>query len=130
MAILIYAFNRGQYHPLMRPALLSSLFGYLLAGTAAVFDMGRWWQFYNLLLPWRWNFNSVMLETGLCVSAYALLLMVEFAPTVFERFGMDNWRRRLARVMWFIIALGILLPLMHQSSLGSILLVQIGRAHV
>lgn len=123
MAILIYAFNRGQYHPLMRPALLSSLFGYLLAGAAAVFDMGRWWQFYNLLLPWHWNFNSVMLETGLCVSAYALLLMVEFAPTVLERFGVENWRRRLERVMWFIIALGILLPLMHQSSLGSILLV-------
>lgn len=124
MAILIYAFNRGQYHPLMRPALLSSLFGYFLAGAAAVFDMGRWWQFYNLLLPWHWNFNSVMLETGLCVSAYALLLMVEFAPTVMERFGsMDTWRRRLERVMWFVIALGILLPLMHQSSLGSILLV-------
>src|SRR3546814_8569976 len=35
MANLIDAFNRGQYHPLMRPALLSSLFGYLLAGTAA-----------------------------------------------------------------------------------------------
>src|SRR3546814_17548303 len=35
----------------------------------SVFDMGRWWQFYNLLLPWHWNFNSVMLETGLCVSA-------------------------------------------------------------
>lgn len=123
MAILIYAFNQGRYHPLMRPALLASVLGYTLAGAAAVFDMGRWWQFYNLLLPWHWNFNSVMLETALCVSAYALLLMVEFAPAVLERFGIARWRRRLEGVMWFIIALGILLPMMHQSSLGSILLV-------
>jgi Ni/Fe-hydrogenase subunit HybB-like protein len=123
MAILIYGFNQGQYHPLMRPALLSSLFGYLLAGAAAVIDMGRWWQFYNLLLPWHWNFSSVMLETGLCVSAYTLLLMVENTPMLLERFGLEKWRQRIAKVMWLIIAVGILLPLMHQSSLGSILLV-------
>jgi Ni/Fe-hydrogenase subunit HybB-like protein len=123
MAILIYVFNQGRYHPLMRPALLGSLFGYFLAGMAAVVDMGRWWQFYNLLLPWHWNFNSIMLETGLCVSAYAMLLMIEFSPSVLERFGLAKWRRRIEGVMWLIIALGILLPLMHQSSLGSILLV-------
>jgi Ni/Fe-hydrogenase subunit HybB-like protein len=41
---------------------------------------------------------------------------------VLERFGLERWRSRIA-VMWLIIAMGILLPLMHQSSLGSILLV-------
>lgn len=123
MAILIYGFNQGRYHPLMRPALLSSLFGYLLAGAAAVIDMGRWWQFYNLLLPWHWNFSSVMLETGLCVSAYTVLLMLENSPMVLERLGLERWRQRIANIMWLIIAVGILLPLMHQSSLGSILLV-------
>lgn len=123
MGILIYVFNRGRYHPLMRPALLSSLFGYFLAGFAAVIDMGRWWQFYNLLLPWHWQFNSVMLETGLCVSAYTLLVMIEFSPVVLERFGLEKSRGLIEKVMWFIIALGILLPMMHQSSLGTILLV-------
>ena len=123
MAILIYVFNNHRWHSLMRPAILGGLFGYFLAGFAAVVDMGRWWQFYNLLLPWHWNFNSIMLETGLCVTAYTLLLMVEFSPMALERFGMERWRRALEKFMWFIIALGILLPLMHQSSLGSILLV-------
>lgn len=123
MAMLIYVFNQGHFHPLMRPALLSSLFGYVLAGSAAIIDMGRWWQFYNLLLPWHWNFSSVMLETGLCVSAYTMLLFVETSPMVLERFGLEQWRRRIASVMWLIIAIGILLPFMHQSSLGSILLV-------
>ena len=123
MAMLIYVFNQGHYHPLMRPALLSSLFGYVLAGSAAIIDMGRWWQFYNLLLPGNWNFSSVMLETGLCVSAYTMLLFVETSPMVLERFGLEKWRQRVASVMWLIIAIGILLPFMHQSSLGSILLV-------
>lgn len=123
MATLIYAFNKGQYHRLMRPALLTSLFGYALAGFAAVFDLGRWWQFYNLLLPWHWQFNSVMLETALCVVAYTVLLVIEFSPAVLERFGLKRWQRRIQGAMWFIIALGLLLPLMHQSSLGTILLV-------
>lgn len=123
MATLIYVFNKGQYHRLMRPALLTSLFGYALAGFAAVFDLGRWWQFYNLLLPWHWQFNSVMLETALCVVAYTVLLVIEFSPAVLERFGLKRWRRRIQGAMWFIIALGLLLPLMHQSSLGTILLV-------
>jgi Ni/Fe-hydrogenase subunit HybB-like protein len=123
MAMLIYAFNQGHYHPLMRPALVGSLLGYLLAGSAAVIDMGRWWQFYNLLLPWHWNFSSVMLETGLCVTAYMMLLFVEASPMALERFGLERWRKRVASVMWLVISIGILLPFMHQSSLGSILLV-------
>src|SRR5574343_1301888 len=32
VAMLVYIFNKGQYHPLVRPALLASLFGYTLAG--------------------------------------------------------------------------------------------------
>lgn len=30
LAWAVYVFNRGQYHPLVRPALLASLFGYSL----------------------------------------------------------------------------------------------------
>ncbi len=32
LAWAVYVFNRGQYHPLVRPALLASLFGYSLGG--------------------------------------------------------------------------------------------------
>ena len=62
LAFTVYVFNKGKYHPLVRPALLASLLGYALGGFSAIFDMGRWWQFYNILLPWHMNFNSVMLE--------------------------------------------------------------------
>lgn len=51
MALMVYLFNKGGYSPLMRPALLSGLLGYTLSAAAVVIDLGRYWQFYNLLLP-------------------------------------------------------------------------------
>ena len=122
LAFTVYVFNKGKYHPLVRPALLASLFGYALGGFGAVFDMGRWWQFYNILLPWHWNFNSVMLEVGLCVALYIIVLIIEFSPAFFEKIGATGMLKVLDKVLFFFIALGVLLPTMHQSSLGSLLI--------
>jgi Ni/Fe-hydrogenase subunit HybB-like protein len=36
VAMLVYIFNKGEYHPLVRPALLASLFGYTLAGLGSL----------------------------------------------------------------------------------------------
>lgn len=123
MALLVYIFNRGEYHPLIRPALLGGLFGYTLAGFAVIFDLGRYWQFYNLLLPWYAQPNSVMYEVALCVMAYVAVLWIEFSPAFLERWGLVGLKRSLERWMFVIVALGVLLPTMHQSSLGSVLLV-------
>ena len=90
MALLVYIFNRGEYHPLMRPALLGGLFGYTLAGCAVIFDLGRYWQAYNMLLPWYAQPNSVMFEVALCVMAYAVVLWIEFSPAFLERLGSDR----------------------------------------
>jgi Ni/Fe-hydrogenase subunit HybB-like protein len=122
LAITVYVMNKGKYHPLIRPALLASLLGYALGGIGAFIDMGRWWQFYNIFLPWNMNFNSVMLEVGLCVAAYILVLFIEFAPTFLERIGAKGLLKVLNKVLFFFIALGVLLPTMHQSSLGSMLI--------
>lgn len=122
MAILVYVFNGTVYHPLMRPALLGSVFGYTLGGLAAFTDLGRYWQAYNVLLPWHWQPNSIMFEVGLCLLAYTAVAWIEFAPVVLERFGWLGLKRLLERWMFVFIALGILLPLMHQSSFGTVLL--------
>jgi len=122
LAITVYVLNKGEYHPLIRPAILASLLGYALGGFGAFFDMGRWWQFYNIFLPWNWNFNSVMLEVGLCVATYIMVLTLEFAPAFLERIGAKGLLKILNKALFFFIALGILLPTMHQSSLGSLLI--------
>jgi Ni/Fe-hydrogenase subunit HybB-like protein len=121
LAIAVYVFNKGRYHPLIRSAVLASLLGYAMGGFGAFFDMGRFWQFYEIFLPRNWNFNAVMLEVGLCVASYIIVLVLEFAPTLLERFGMQGLLKSLNKMLFFLIALGVLLPTMHQSSLGTLL---------
>ncbi|MCP4376963.1 MAG: Ni/Fe-hydrogenase cytochrome b subunit [bacterium] len=129
LAITVYVLNKGEYHPLVRPALLASLLGYGMGGFGAIIDMGRWWQFYNVLLPWHMNFNAAMLEVALCVIAYILVLFVEFSPTVLEKFGAKGLVAKLNKALFFIVAIGVLLPTMHQSSLGSMLIVMGYKVH-
>ena len=122
LALIVYIANKGKYHPLVRPALLASLFGYTLGGISAFIDMGRYWNFYNMFLPSQMNLNSVMLEVGLCVTAYCIVLFLEFAPTLLERFKMYGLKEKLDKLLFVFIAIGVLLPTMHQSSLGSLLI--------
>ncbi|MFK5986583.1 MAG: Ni/Fe-hydrogenase cytochrome b subunit [Pseudomonadota bacterium] len=129
LALAVYVFNKGKYHPLMRPAILASLLGYALGGFGAFFDMGRFWQFYEIFLPWNWNFNSVMLEVGLCVATYIVILVLEFAPTFLDKLGFKKLHKILNKMLFFFIALGVLLPTMHQSSLGSLLIAMGHKVH-
>ena len=131
MALLIYIFNRKVYHPLMRPALLGGVFGYTLAGLAVMIDLGRYWNAFNLLLPWYAQPNSVIFEVALCVMAYITVLWLEFWPAFLERmpsefkqrYRLDKLQAFLKRYMYVLVAVGVLLPTMHQSSLGSVLLI-------
>jgi len=131
MALLIYIFNRKAYHPLMRPALLGGVFGYTLAGLAVMIDLGRYWNAFNLLLPWYAQPNSVIFEVALCVMAYITVLWLEFWPAFLERmpsefkqrYRLDKLQAFLKRYMYVLVAVGVLLPTMHQSSLGSVLLI-------
>jgi Ni/Fe-hydrogenase subunit HybB-like protein len=123
MALLVYIFNKGQYHPLVRPALLASLFGYTLAGASVIFDLGRWWNFWHIFWPGYAQVNSVMFEVAVCISAYIVVMWIEFSPAFLEKLGMKDVKQKLNKLLFFFIALGVLLPSMHQSSLGSLLVI-------
>ena len=123
VAMLVYIFNKGQYHPLVRPALLASLFGYTLAGVGVLFDLGRWWNFWHILSPAYANPNSVMFEVAVCITCYIIVMWIEFSPVFMEKWGMKVQKKKLEKVLFFFIALGTLLPMMHQSSLGTLLVV-------
>jgi len=123
MAFLAYGLNRAQYHPLIRPALLGGLFGYTFAGMAVMIDLGRYLNAFNLFLPWYANLNSIMLETALCVMVYIGVVWTEFSPAFLERLGLHRVGLALNKFMFVVIALGMLLPTLHQSSLGTILIV-------
>ena len=123
MALVVYILNRGEYHPLVRPALTASVFGYSLGGLSVLIDLGRYWNFWHILSPAYINTGSVMFEVAVCISLYVVVLWIEFSPAFLEYLGRHGMRRSLNKVMFLFIALGVLLPSMHQSSLGSLLIV-------
>jgi len=137
--ILCYLFNKGEYHGLVRPAVLLGAIAYTLGGSSILVALGRWWNAALLpILPW-WNLNSALLEVAVCVMAYLAVLWIEVLPAVFDgaaaskaprwaAFG-KRWGARLASAMPFIIALAILLPVMHQSSLGGLMLIAGPKIH-
>jgi Ni/Fe-hydrogenase subunit HybB-like protein len=122
-ALLVYVLNRGEYHPLIRPALVAALLGYLQAGLSVIFDLGRYWEFWHIFWPRYAQVNSVLFEVAVCIGAYTLVMFIELMPVVLERLGWERSRQRLNRILWLFIAVGVLLPTMHQSSLGTLLVV-------
>jgi Ni/Fe-hydrogenase subunit HybB-like protein len=164
VAILVYIRNHMRYHPLIRSCILTSMFGYGLAGFSVMVDLGRPWNAYNFFVPSKWQVNSAMFEVALCVMAYSTVLIIEFLPAILYSLETSRWRRlqmimtslqpvfapdkeavlgkigyvraaaawlrpRLEKVLIFIIVLGITLPTMHQSSLGSMLLIAATKLH-
>ena len=139
VALLVYVLNRGRYHPLVRPAVLTSLLGYGLAVLAVTVDLGRPWELWKVpVFFWRWT-HSPQLEVALCVAAYVLVLLVEISPALLERSRrradgtpnrvVDRLVGGVERLLPFILALGLLLPTMHQSSLGTMMLLPGPRMH-
>jgi len=123
MALLVYIFNKGKYDPLVRSALLTAFLGYLFAGVSIVIDTGRYWNLINMFLPQYSNITtSIMMEVAISVATYTLVLIVEVSPAFLERYGNSKLRRRLQKVIFVFIAFGVLLPTLHQSSLGSMMI--------
>jgi Ni/Fe-hydrogenase subunit HybB-like protein len=88
---------------------------------------------------WSWNFDSALLEVALCIMAYVVVLWIELSSAFFERWAESSYvalRRLSERALpilektWiWIAALGLVLPTMHQSSLGTLMLLADSRLH-
>ena len=139
VGLLTYVLNKGKYHPLVRPAVLVGALGYTLGGSSVMVDLGRWWNSVFLgWLPW-YNLNSILLEVAVCVIAYCGVLWVEVMPALLERWQESGGARAkaiaaraipiLRNALPFIIALALLLPTMHQSSLGSLYMMAPTKVH-
>jgi Ni/Fe-hydrogenase subunit HybB-like protein len=134
VGLMVYILNKGQYHPLLRPAILTSALGYSLAGFSVLLDVGRWWLVWKVpVYFWHWNFNSALLEVALCIMTYVTVLWVRLLPAFLEPFS----EYRITRVLLPILdkltiplaCLGLLLVTMHQSSLGTLMLLAGSRLH-
>ena len=139
VGLLCYLLNEGEYHPLVRPAVLVGAICYTLGGSSILIALGRYWNAVFLPVVTWWNVSSVLLEVAVCVMTYVFVLWVEVLPSVLDgaaaskRSRWSAWGRRwgqaLANRMPYVIALAILLPTMHQSSLGGLMLLAVTKVH-
>jgi Ni/Fe-hydrogenase subunit HybB-like protein len=128
LALVTQIFKRKAYHGIAHLALLAGFLGYTMVILVLLLDIGRWDQFYSVLLPWRWNLHSFMFEVSMSITLYFGVLMLELLPIVFRN------RELLAvqivdRLMVVVAAVGILLSTVHQGSIGAIFLILSHRLH-
>ena len=145
---LAYIFHREHYHAVIRPALLTAMLGYTFVVIGLIFDIGRWYNIWHPALPMMWQGNSVLFEVAMCVMIYLTVLYIEFLPIVTERFiGKVNLPGKLGRlnepvdmllrfldytldkVMFLFIIAGVVLSCLHQSSLGTLMVIAPYKLH-
>jgi len=141
IGIAAWIFFRRELHSVMRTAVLTSFVAYFSGLVALGVDVGRPWNFYQVLMPWRWNGHSPLLEVAFCMPLYACIpLFLENTPPLLERWYYTWPKFRPILMKYFVpairatypyvIALAYALPMMHQSSLGALMLLGGSRVHV
>jgi Ni/Fe-hydrogenase subunit HybB-like protein len=128
LAATVYIFRRERYHAIIRPAILTAFLGYLAVIIGLMIDLGRPWNIWRPML--HWNLHSPLFEVAMCVILYTVVLSLEFAPVVLERFaGAAPLIRLLRRLTLPLVIVGIALSTLHQSSLGTLFLLSGARMH-
>jgi formate dehydrogenase iron-sulfur subunit len=92
---IIYVFQRKDLYSMGRSAVLMGLLSYSFVTVTLIADLGLPWHFYQLGL--QAPEQSAMFEVSWCVGLYVTVLLIEFLPVPFERWGlskaMDLWQR-------------------------------------
>jgi Ni/Fe-hydrogenase subunit HybB-like protein len=121
MAGTVHVFNIEKYHPIVRPAILTALLGYLLVIVGLMFDLGRWYNMLNVV--YMWNIHSPLIEVAWCVMLYTTVLALEFSPVIFEKFKLQWPLKVMRRITIPLVILGMVLSTLHQSSIGTLFLI-------
>jgi Ni/Fe-hydrogenase subunit HybB-like protein len=128
MASTVYLFGLKEYHPLLRPAVLTGFIGYLFAVIYLLVDLGMPWR---LPYPMFRSFGtgSVMFLVAWHVALYLSTQFVEFCPAIFEWLGADRARRWALSVTVGATVFGVILSTLHQSALGALFLLAPAKLH-
>ncbi len=121
----VYILNWKKYKPIVRPAILNAFFGYALAATAIMFDIGLPWRIWHPVIMWQ--IHSIMWVVAIHVVLYTTTLATESSPMVFEKLNMTGALKAVEMIMVPIVLFGILLSVLHQSSLGAVYLITPGK---
>ena len=127
LAATVYIFNLKTYYPIVRSAILTAFLGYVMVIIALMVDLGQPWRIWHIMI--YWNPHSPLFEVGWCVLLYTTVLALEFSPNVFERFNLQVPLRVIRFIQIPLVVAGVVLSTLHQSSLGSTLLLMPDKIH-
>ncbi len=127
LAAIVYVLQMHEFHPAIRPTVLTGLVGYSSVLVILVMDLGRWDRFYHFLIyP---NLNSALFEVSWCILLYTIVLVSEFSPVFLERFGLKRALAIVKKLTLPLVIIGVTLSTLHQSSLGTLFVVMSQRLH-
>ena len=124
----VHLFGLKKYDPLVRPAILTGLLGYLFVVLGLVLDLGQPWRM-PLVMIFPRGVTSVLFEVGMCVAAYLTVQALEFVPAFWEWLGWEKLRQFWSKLAIWLGILGVVLSTLHQSSLGSLFLIAPTKLH-
>lgn len=123
LSAFVYIFRLDRFRPIVRLAVLVGIIGYTSALVTLIADIGRPDRFWH---PWvYWNMHSVLWEITWCITIYLTILLVEFAPVITQSRLLARWPKlaqfghRIHRLAPVLAVAGLLISLLHQSSLGA-----------
>ena len=145
-AALGHIIHKEEYKVILRPALLTAMLGYTFVAFGVFVDLGRYYFIWHPLI--FWNGSSPLFEVGICVMTYVTVLYIEFIPVITEKFiGKINFKkslsflnkpidsllrsldRGLSKTMFVFIIAGVVLSTLHQSSLGTLMIIAGPKMH-
>ncbi|MFH1436710.1 MAG: NrfD/PsrC family molybdoenzyme membrane anchor subunit [Pseudomonadota bacterium] len=127
IAATVYIFHLKRYKPILRAAVLTAFLGYIAVAVGLLFDLGIPW---NIIRPaLHWQHHSALFEVAWCVMLYLTVLALEFAPVIFEKMPFPRLFKFFKAITLPMVILGIMLSTLHQSSLGSLILIMPFRVH-
>lgn len=123
-----HLFGMKEYHHFVRPAILTSLLGYIFAVFGLIFDLGR---YYRLPYPFviSYGLSSIMFMIAWHFALYILILLIEWSPALFEWLNLRRLREWLNRLAIWATVFGVIIAGGHQSALGALFLITLGKLH-
>lgn len=123
LSAVVYLLGLKRFQSIVRLAVFVGFIGYTSALLTLVMDIGRPDRFWH---PWvYWNVHSVLWEITWCITLYLTIMVMEFLPVVFESPLFDRWPglrkvgHFLHKITPVFALLGLMVSLLHQSSLGA-----------
>jgi Ni/Fe-hydrogenase subunit HybB-like protein len=120
----VYLLGLKEFQPMAKTAAFIGIIGYTMAMLCLLVDIGRpdrFWHGYVF-----WNTHSVLWEVTMCIGLYFVVLIFENMPTFAKLKWLQTRFPKLARKMEnvhhyavYLAIAGLILSMLHQSSLGA-----------